>query len=307
MADDTHYFNLKFTYKLKDVANDVELTITKDEKETTFELEEKKEFKCKTQLVYTTFNRKVYQPNEIVADICFSSDDIQNYLSIFFASKVDLVRYADSNKEQETYSGFYVYDVLPLKKPSTNLYIRFHIYSLDHQLTLKKYSRTYVAKKLFAYILSPQDYCPKNSELKFPLTVADITETITVKVKDDKGVEKEENVTCHFLDHLYYGDEFKECIQPYLVQYNESFYDFMVRTANRCGEFFFWDDGQLRLGRSSTDGAAFEGSNCTVYYKNTNTNVESDSYQSDFFSRDNLNREKDFESDVSSVDDIKKN
>ena len=39
-----------------------------------------------------------------------------------------------------------------------------------------------------------------------------------------------------------------EFIQPYLVQYNESFYDFLVRTANRCGEFLYFEDGQLILG-----------------------------------------------------------
>ena len=32
------------------------------------------------------------------------------------------------------------------------------------------------------------------------------------------------------------------------MQYNESFYDFMVRTANRCGEFFYFENGQLTLG-----------------------------------------------------------
>ena len=295
MADDTHYFNIKFG----------DIIVTKSESEITIATGTTDSLKCKATLVYTTFNRKVYQPNEIVADICFSDSKVQKYLSFFFNAKVELICYAN-NGVQETFTGFYVYDALPLKKPNTDLYIRFHIYSLDHQLTLKKYSRTYVAKKLFANILSPQGYCPKNSELKFPLTVADITETIKIKVKNKEGVEKEEEVTYHYLDHLYYGDKYNECIQPYLVQYNESFYDFMVRTANRCGEFFFWDDGKLRLGRSCKDGAAFAGSNCTVYSKNTNTNVESDSYQSDFFSLDNLNREKDFKSDVSSVDDIKK-
>ena len=52
--------------------------------------------------------------------------------------------------------------------------------------------------------------------------------------KEDNDDEKEEK-------------EF-EFIQPYLVQYNESFYDFLARTANRCGEFLFFEDGMLHLG-----------------------------------------------------------
>lgn len=39
-----------------------------------------------------------------------------------------------------------------------------------------------------------------------------------------------------------------EFIHPYLVQYNESFYDFLVRIANRCGEFLYFEDGKLTVG-----------------------------------------------------------
>ena len=40
----------------------------------------------------------------------------------------------------------------------------------------------------------------------------------------------------------------KEAIFPYLVQYNESFYDFLVRTTNRWGEFLYYEDGKLHIG-----------------------------------------------------------
>lgn len=46
--------------------------------------------------------------------------------------------------------------------------------------------------------------------------------------------------------YLYYGD--KEFIQPYLVQYNESFFDFLVRVSNRCGEFLYYEDGYFNIG-----------------------------------------------------------
>ena len=39
-----------------------------------------------------------------------------------------------------------------------------------------------------------------------------------------------------------------EHIFPYLVQYNESFYDMLVRTTNRWGEFMYYEDGQLNIG-----------------------------------------------------------
>lgn len=46
--------------------------------------------------------------------------------------------------------------------------------------------------------------------------------------------------------YLYYND--KEFIQPYLVQYNESFLDFLVRVSNRCGEFLYYEDGYFNIG-----------------------------------------------------------
>ena len=348
MADDNHCFNITFKrvfYKKDDNGNYTilngkrveeedstkELTVTKSEVEVAIPIDKDNSFSCKAHLVYTTFFRKVYQPNEIVADICFSSDNVQDYLSFFFNAEVELVR-CFKGAAQETYTGFYVYDVLPLKKQNTNLYIRFHIYSLDHQLTLKKYSRTHVAKKLLTDILlstsnkdNKEDYESyeinklhalleadkdgKKKFQKFPIEVALYEDGLE---KNDTNKPK--------LDRLYYirnrnkdgevstGKKYYfECIHPYLVQYNESVYDFMVRTANRCGEFFFWDEGKLRLGRSCTDSETFNGSSCTVYYcKNTNTDAEVKSYETEYFSLDDLNREKDFETNISTRKDIDK-
>ncbi len=39
-----------------------------------------------------------------------------------------------------------------------------------------------------------------------------------------------------------------EFVQPYLVQYNETFYRFLVRTMNRYGEFVYYEDDALHLG-----------------------------------------------------------
>ena len=49
--------------------------------------------------------------------------------------------------------------------------------------------------------------------------------------------------------YLYYDD--KEFIQPYLVQYNESFFDFLVRVSNRCGEFLYYEDGYFNIGTAT--------------------------------------------------------
>lgn len=49
-----------------------------------------------------------------------------------------------------------------------------------------------------------------------------------------------------------YKEETIEHIIPYLVQYNEPFYDMLKRTTNRWGEFLFYEDGKLQVGYDDT-------------------------------------------------------
>ena len=54
--------------------------------------------------------------------------------------------------------------------------------------------------------------------------------------------------TVHQLVYLNADKAEKEHIFPYLVQYNESFYDMLARTTNRWGEFMYYEDGNLQIG-----------------------------------------------------------
>ena len=276
------------------------------------------------QLHHITFNRKLYKPNEIVADVKFSNSLTDDYLASLLGKRVVLTRYSKASSTatevtEETFSGFYVHDLLPLKISGENLCIRFHIYSLDHQLTLRKYSRTYVAKKLMADILledetkdakKNKEYtdvlpwynnhptklrCPFNTYFKIPDN----------KTKDGKTTKHTNYAPFDNLNYSIVSSDKKtttcyEPIQPYLVQYNESFYDFMARTANRCGEFFFWDDGALRLGRTCDDSdkrtdikldTSIANNNClSVYYTSVNTpSGEGTSFETKYLTLDDLN------------------
>lgn len=276
------------------------------------------------QLHHITFNRKLYKPNEIVADVKFSNSLTDDYLASLLGKRVVLTRYSKASSTatevtEETFSGFYVHDLLPLKISGENLCIRFHIYSLDHQLTLRKYSRTYVAKKLMADILLEDETenakkdkkytevlpwynnhptklrCPFNTYFKIPDN----------KTKDGKTTKHTNYAPFDNLNYSIVSSDKKtttcyEPIQPYLVQYNESFYDFMARTANRCGEFFFWDDGALRLGRTCDDSdkrtdikldTSIANNNClSVYYTSVNTpSGEGTSFETKYLTLDDLN------------------
>lgn len=118
-------------------------------------------------------------------------------------------------------TNYFVYKVRSVhKRTAANFaYVELTIFSEDKLLTLEKYSKAYTAKKLGTDIFSKEI-------AKYNLT-------------GDNDVN---------LQLLTYDSDNKELRQPYLVQYNESFYDFLKRTANRCGEFLYHEDGKLHLG-----------------------------------------------------------
>ena len=52
---------------------------------------------------------------------------------------------------------------------------------------------------------------------------------------------------------------------PFLVQYNESFYDFLTRIAVRCGEYLYYEDGTLKIGTDKTNTVVNESTVKVVY------------------------------------------
>lgn len=111
---------------------------------------------------------------------------------------------------------------------STSVYVWLHIYSPEKQLSFRKYNRCYVAKKLGEDIFAE---LTKNNKT------------------DDKSITPLFPIIQN-PQHLMIKEK-EEFIQPYLVQYDETPLDFLNRTANRCGEFLFFEGGKWRLGASA--------------------------------------------------------
>lgn len=289
-----------------------------------------------------TFNRQIYKPNEIVADLHFSKEPSAKDLKTLLGKKVKIVRYTEVTDDQknsstitydEWFEGFYIHDLLPLKQSGMDFFVLFHIYSLDHQLTRKKYSRTYVAKKLFADILlegidkkgTPPAYTAGTFNYNtIPTKLKNLFVTYYLKRDDNDQYTTFDHLGCTIKDEK---DEniTTERIQPYLVQYNESFYDFMVRTANRCGEFFFWEDSALRFGRTCTGSGtlpeneslddSISSSDCQmVYYtavnapdKQTVNNGKCDSamsFDNDYLTLDDFNTLADISNSADNAPDL---
>ena len=136
-------------------------------------------------------------------------------------------------------SNYFVQKVKPIfgtVSGSTTLEVELSIFSLDKLMTFDKYSKAHTAEKLGATIF-------KNMVGKFKLGSTALTGD------------------CSKLQMLKMSDG--ELRIPYAVQFNESFYDFLARIANRYGEFLYFENGKLNLGMEPT----------TTFYSETNNNT----------------------------------
>lgn len=125
-------------------------------------------------------------------------------------------------------TNYYIFEVKP-RQEENRMKVDLTIFSADKYLTIKKYSKVYTAKKLGEEIFNAELAAMGKTDYEY--------NGMLLLRYLMKGLE---NTTA-------------EIIQPYLVQYNESFYDFILRTANRCGEFLFFENGTLHLGIGTKD------------------------------------------------------
>lgn len=204
------------------------------------------------------FNRKIYQPGEIEAEISMKpKPSVTEAISMLLQKSVTL-----KMNDETVAENYYVHEVLPQEKKddSDQLFIKVSIFSMDKLMTLDKYSKVYVAKKLGSEILDVErkNFTPDKAT---PINV-DFSHMRMLKYTHMRSLT---NTMTGKTINIQIPSEF---IHPYLVQYNESFYDFMARTANRCGEFLYFEDGQLNLGLPTGDAPIVIDNYLSVTYQN---------------------------------------
>ncbi len=114
---------------------------------------------------------------------------------------------------------------------STAMSVNLDIYSPDHFFTRRVYSKTYTGQKLGSIIDDAVGTFGLGKMMSVMHKYQNFLTYENAQKKDSSGNAIQE-----------------EFIQPYLVQYNESFYELIARTANRCGEWLYFEDGTLYLG-----------------------------------------------------------
>ena len=186
-------------------------------------------------LVKLSMNKQMYQPTKIVADISINNTEGTKWAPIKRTDIVEMFRFCKvtlQGDDDVIGDDYYVHEVIPEYKPD-GMVMRLHIFSLDKLLTLKQTSRSFVGKKLLGDILAkelPKYLLPFNKGKSMEFKTDDRIKTVQQLVYQNAAKTK--------VEHIF----------PYLVQYNESFYDLLARTTNRWGEFMYYEDGNLQIG-----------------------------------------------------------
>ena len=216
----------------------------KEKKATSWgEKHEKKDLTFLFTLQFAEFHKQIYSPNYIEAYILIKPEDIDNKVVKAFPSKEQLNElFATQLVELKcddivVCSDYYVHEIIP-RKYSDRMYVSLKIYSPDMVMTLQQYCKTFTAKRLGEEIL-------KGEIGNFSIT-RDGTEVELAS--DTTGMKHIQKVSGEGENKVY-----TEHIFPYLVQYNESFYDFLARTTNRWGEFLYYENNKLTLGYQDTE------------------------------------------------------
>lgn len=223
-----------------------------------------------------SYSKAIYKPGELIFKLQISEcSGVNTIYSTFKGKKVELTAKAD-NKSSSIAIGYYIFGV-QIEKKGNVYYATFQAYDPFKFLTLDKYCKAYTGKKFIQDIFLNKELWPNNitdKNLK-SISIEDIeatqikikklneqiekeTDTEKKKELEKQRNEEEENLIVkkgQFIiipkaKYLTYKmeSETKEFIQPYLVQYNESFFDFLVRVSNRCGEFLYYEDGYFNIG-----------------------------------------------------------
>ena len=215
------------TYKLT-VGDIKDILLNTDSATTTFG-DSQNVFKVSMETL--TYTKRIFAPCEIHTVLSVTAKDSSTKtmptigdLQDAFSRKIVTLK----DGETELASNYFVFKMKPsIPKASQDtaaLKVELFIFSLDKLLTVDKYCNAFTAKKLGDEIFM-------NELSKFWL--------------GDKNIMGEVNLQIlNYTD----GSDSVEIRQPYLVQYNECFYDFLARSASRCGEMLYFDGGKLHLG-----------------------------------------------------------
>ena len=200
-------------------------------------------------LVDISMDKGMYQPTEILADIAIRRAIDKNdgvtpswtpigraKIETMFKHKRATLGAMDNREKGVKMIGdsFYVQEVVT-EYYRDGMRVKLKIYTLDKLMTLKKTSRSFTGKRIGEDILTDEA-----TNFRKPYATDESIKWDTANMQQLTYRSTKRNGRA---EHIF----------PYLVQYNESFYDMLARTTNRWGEFMYFEKDKLQFGYEMPD------------------------------------------------------
>lgn len=222
------------------------------------------------------FRRRIYETGLIQAELMIQTEaeiDVNTVRGLFMYCPASLAvdgKYIATN--------YFINNVSPQYEFSSDsiysyIYVKLDIVSNDTAFKFSRFSKAHLGEKFIS------------------TTVANMAKALGVAMREIDDSE---------LQNLAYtyNNESVEYIQPYIVQYNECFYDFMKRIANRCGEAFYFEDGKLCFGLPKNGGTTNVAGARRIIFKNIAHGPDShDDVKVSDYARDSLKEYRSYKKD----------
>ena len=183
----------------------------------------------------------------VLTDVLFHKEAYQPaYLEVVIKTKKTLSEFNDTfinslkyvySYEPEIQEQLILTDYIIFEKKKKGEYVTLKAYSFDKFLTLKKESRAFTAKTLSAILSN---------------TGTAIINTYSPNALALKYLIDQEKISFNADGLQYLISNCSEYNLPYSVQYDETFYDFLIRICNRNGEFLYCKNNTLYVGLPKT-------------------------------------------------------
>ncbi|MCF0218973.1 MAG: hypothetical protein HUK14_04250 [Muribaculaceae bacterium] len=207
------------------------------------------------------FEKKVYRPCELSFQLditAIAKDSTSIDLCFAECAKIAAVlknygvklQYPEAANTKNSYAclNYYIYTVKPQysnASGSTSIRLFITAYSVDHRLSLQKTNRAFTAKKFLSEVVVQDLAANLLKDVGVPVNHSSNAKKYLQFIKSYK---KTYTSKPGLIEPVMSYEDAGEIIHPYMVQYNETYYNFLARTANRCGEFMYFEDGQLNIG-----------------------------------------------------------
>jgi len=172
---------------------------------------------------------------------------------------------------------------------NTGITIKLILFSPDKYLTLDNSCMAYTGRKLGENIFEGENIKKDENLLrKEKDEKEDENKNVigwgSIKTLADylpSGVNMSKKKCLRNIVYIDSNKNEQELRQPYLVQYNESFYNFLARSANRCGEFLYYENESFILGLDNDGYTAGQPNECGNCYRNKKCQAKDNSNKDD--------------------------